>query len=115
MKELVTYLATSLAGHPDEVCVTETPGEQGVLLELAAADDDLHRLIGKHGRTIKAMRSLLAASAAKSGQRYYLKIAGEISSSDAVAAPSEVIGEAPASEVPASESMAPEAAAEAAS
>lgn len=77
MKELVNYLAKSLAGRPEDVVVAETPGEKATLLELTVADEDLNHLIGKHGRTIKAMRSLLAASSAKSGRRYALKITGE--------------------------------------
>ena len=77
MKELINYLAKSLAGRPQDVMVAETTGDKGALLELTVADEDLNHLIGKHGRTIKAMRSLLAASAAKSGRRYSLKITGE--------------------------------------
>jgi len=77
VKELIEYLVKSLAGKPEEVVVTETPGDKATLLELTVADDDLNHLIGKHGRTIKAMRSLLAASAAKSGRRFSLKITGD--------------------------------------
>ncbi len=74
MKELVAYLARSLAGRPEDVAVVETPGEKGVTLELTVADGDLNALIGRQGRTIKAMRSLLAASSAKRGGRFFLKI-----------------------------------------
>lgn len=77
MKELINYLAKNLAGKPDEVLVTETPGREATLLELTVADEDLNLIIGKHGRTIKAMRSLLAASSAKCGRRFTLKIADE--------------------------------------
>ena len=77
VKELVNYLAKSLAGRPEDVVVAETPGDKAALLELTVADEDLNHLIGKHGRTIKAMRSLLAASSAKRGRRYALKITGE--------------------------------------
>ena len=82
MKELINYLATSLAGRPEDVVVAETQSDKGALLELTVADEDLNHLIGKHGRTIKAMRSLLAASSAKSGRRYSLKITGEPSLTD---------------------------------
>jgi predicted RNA-binding protein YlqC (UPF0109 family) len=74
---LISYLAKSLAGRPEDVVVAETPGDKAVMLELTVADEDLNHLIGKHGRTIKAMRSLLAAAAAKSGCRFSLKITGE--------------------------------------
>ena len=76
MKELIEYLALALAERPEEVRVTEGRDEKGPLLLLTVAPEDQSRLIGKDGRTIRAMRSLLAASAAKSGVRYVLKIAG---------------------------------------
>ena len=76
MKELIEYLASALAERPEEVRVTESRDEKGPLLLLTAAPEDQSRLIGKEGRTIRAMRSLLAAAAAKTGERYILKIAG---------------------------------------
>lgn len=85
MKELVAYLARSLAARPQEVRVTEIPRDNGLELSLKVADEDLNHLIGKQGRTIKAMRSLLAAGAAKSGQRFFLKISSA-SSADAPSA-----------------------------
>jgi len=75
VKELVTYLVRSLAGRPDDVVVTETVQDKGTVLELTVADEDLNHLIGKQGRTVKAMRTLLAAAGAKNGGRYSLKIA----------------------------------------
>ncbi len=77
MKDLIAYLAGSLAGRPEDVRVTESPGEKGTTLELTVADEDLNHLIGKQGRTVKAMRSLLAAASAKSGRRCFLTIAAE--------------------------------------
>lgn len=77
MKELVLYLATALAERPEEVAALESDGENGTLnLELTVADADLNRIIGKQGRTIKAMRTLLAAAAAKNGRRAFLKVKG---------------------------------------
>lgn len=76
MKELIEYLASALAERPEEVRVTESLEEKGPLLTLTVAPEDQSRLIGKEGRTIRAMRSLLAAAAAKSGVRHTLKIAG---------------------------------------
>ena len=76
MKELIEYLASSLAERPEEVRVTEIRDEKGPLLLLTVTPEDQSRLIGKEGRTIRAMRSLLAASAAKTGVRYVLKITG---------------------------------------
>ena len=79
MKTLITYLARSLAGRPEEVEVNEIPQDKGTLLELVVADEDLNHLIGKQGRTIRAMRILLAASSSKnkSGAKYFLKIRGD--------------------------------------
>lgn len=77
MKEFVVYLGAALADHPEEVSVLESDGENGALsLELTVADADLNRIIGKQGRTIKAMRTLLTAAAAKSGRRAFLKLKG---------------------------------------
>jgi len=76
LKELIEYLASSLAERPEEVRVTESRDEKGPLLLLTVAPEDQSRLIGKEGRTIRAMRSLLAASAAKTGIRWTLKITG---------------------------------------
>jgi predicted RNA-binding protein YlqC (UPF0109 family) len=78
LKELIEYLASALAERPEEVRVTESRDdeEKGTLLLLTAAPEDQSRLIGKEGRTIRAMRTLLTASAAKTGGRYILKIEG---------------------------------------
>ncbi len=76
MKELIEYLARSLASRPDEVRVSESAGENGVLLELRVAEEDINQIIGKKGRTARAMRSLLAAACAKKGGRWRLKIVG---------------------------------------
>lgn len=74
MKELIEYLACSLAGRPDEVRVSKSVGENGALLELRVAEEDINQIIGKKGRTARAMRSLLAAACAKKGGRWRLKI-----------------------------------------
>lgn len=75
MKELALYLAQALVGRPEEVVALESSGENDALtLELTVAGEDLNQIIGKQGRTIKAMRTLLAAAAAKKGQRAFLKI-----------------------------------------
>ncbi len=65
MKELVSYLAKSLVDTPDEVQVSETEEDDNVLLELRVAQDDLGKVIGKQGRTARAMRSLASATASK--------------------------------------------------
>lgn len=74
LKDLIEYLARALVDHPDEVVVTEISGEQTIVLELKVAKDDLGKVIGKQGRTVKAMRALLSAASAKLRKRADLEI-----------------------------------------
>lgn len=75
MKELIEFIARSLVEKPDAVTVTEEEGEDGsILLQLAAAPDDMGRIIGKQGRTAKAMRTLLNAKATREEKRASLQI-----------------------------------------
>jgi predicted RNA-binding protein YlqC (UPF0109 family) len=74
LKDLIEYLARALVDHPDEVNVSEVAGEQTIVLELKVAKDDLGKVIGKQGRTVKAMRALLSAASAKLRKRADLEI-----------------------------------------
>lgn len=74
MKELITYIAKALVDNPDEVKVTEVEGEQTTVLELKVAKEDLGKVIGKQGRTARAMRTILNASSAKLKKRTVLEI-----------------------------------------
>ena len=74
MKDLITYIAKSLVDHPEEVKVTEIVGDQTSVLELKVAKEDLGKVIGKQGRTARAMRTLLSASSAKIRKRTVLEI-----------------------------------------
>lgn len=74
LKELIEFLARALVDRPDEVHVAEVAGEQTVVLELRVARDDLGKVIGKQGRTVKAMRALLSAASAKLRKRADLEI-----------------------------------------
>lgn len=74
MKELVEFMAKSLVDHPEEVIVYAIEGDKTTVLQLRVAQEDLGRVIGKQGRTAKAMRTLLAASAAKVNKRAVLEI-----------------------------------------
>ncbi|MBC8208277.1 MAG: KH domain-containing protein [Desulfobulbaceae bacterium] len=65
MKELITFIARSLVDDPNAVTVTERQEEDTVILELAVAKPDLGKVIGKQGRTARAMRTLLATAAGK--------------------------------------------------
>jgi predicted RNA-binding protein YlqC (UPF0109 family) len=74
MTELVEFLAKSLVDQPDEVNVrTHERGEQTVI-ELEVAPDDLGKVIGRQGRTARAIRILLTAASGRSRRRYTLDI-----------------------------------------
>jgi len=74
MKELVEFVVKSLVDHPEEVSVYEINDRQGIVLELSVAASDMGRVIGKSGRVINAIRSLLQVAAAKQGQRVSLEL-----------------------------------------
>lgn len=74
MKELVAHIAASLVDQPDQVSVTQTEGDETIAIELSVAQEDLGKVIGKQGRTARAMRSLLAAAAAREDKKSRLDI-----------------------------------------
>lgn len=74
MKELIEYIATSLVDQPEAVQVSQVEGEQSSVVELRVAKEDLGKVIGKQGRTAKALRTILAAASAKADKRVVLEI-----------------------------------------
>ncbi|MCX5853879.1 MAG: KH domain-containing protein [Deltaproteobacteria bacterium] len=74
MKELIKYIAQSLVDNPDHVEVSEILGEQTSVIELRVAKEDLGKVIGKQGRTAKAMRTILSAASTKVRKRAVLEI-----------------------------------------
>ena len=74
LKELITYIAASLVDKPEEVQVTEVEGEQTTVLELRVAKEDLGKVIGRQGRTARAMRTILGAASSKVKKRSVLEI-----------------------------------------
>jgi len=74
MKDLISYIAKALVDKPEEVTVTEVEGEQTSVIELKVAKEDLGKVIGKQGRTARAMRTILSASSAKMNKRSVLEI-----------------------------------------
>ncbi len=74
LKVLIEEIARTLVDNPDDVQVTEVQGEQTTVLELRVAPDDLGKVIGKQGRTARAMRTLLAAAGTKNQMRAVLEI-----------------------------------------
>ena len=73
-RELVDYVARALVDVPDEVVVREVAGEQTSVIELKVSKSDLGKVIGKDGRTARAIRTLLAATSAKLRKRAVLEI-----------------------------------------
>ncbi len=74
MKDLITHIARALVDKPEEVMVTEIQGEQASVIELGVAREDLGKIIGKQGRTARAIRTILGAASAKMKRRCVLEI-----------------------------------------
>jgi len=73
-KEVVEIIARTLVDHPDEVRVREFEAETGVVVELRVDPKDLGKVIGKQGRTARAMRTLLRAAGLKARRKIILEI-----------------------------------------
>ena len=74
LAELIDYIARALVDEPDEVQVDTVDGDRAIILELTVAESDLGKVIGKDGRTARAMRTLLAATSARQRRRAVLEI-----------------------------------------
>jgi len=75
MKDLIEHIAKSLVEKPDEIVISEEIAADGsVLVKLAAAQEDMGRIIGKQGRNAKAMRTLLNAKATREKRHALLQI-----------------------------------------
>ncbi|MBO4424254.1 MAG: KH domain-containing protein [Spirochaetales bacterium] len=73
-KELVEYIVRSLVDQPESVEVNVVEGEKSTILELRVSPDDIGKVIGKQGRIAKALRTILSATATKSGKHASLEI-----------------------------------------
>lgn len=73
-KELVEYIAKTLVDDPAGVTVNVIEGEKSTILELKVSDGDIGKVIGKHGRIAKAVRTLLSAASTRTGKRVVLEI-----------------------------------------
>lgn len=74
MKELVRFIATSLVDRPEAVEVEESEQEDAIVFELRVAKDDIGKVIGKQGRTARAIRALLTAAASRDNKKARLEI-----------------------------------------
>ncbi len=74
MIELVKHIVTPIVEFPTQIEIREVEGEKSTIIELKVAESDLGKVIGKQGRTAKAIRTLLSAASARAGKRYSLEI-----------------------------------------
>jgi predicted RNA-binding protein YlqC (UPF0109 family) len=74
LRELIDYLARGLVDRPEEVEVEEIEEPDALVFELKVAEEDLGKVIGKQGRTAKALRTILSAASAKTRRRVILEI-----------------------------------------
>lgn len=72
--DLIEYIAESLVDRPDEVKIKELEGERVTILELSVAEEDLGKVIGKYGRTLRAMQTLLSAAGLKTNKKNLLEL-----------------------------------------
>jgi predicted RNA-binding protein YlqC (UPF0109 family) len=74
MKEMIEYVVRLLVDHPDEVRVSEVDGEKTVIFELRCNPGDVGKVIGKSGKTVGAIRTILSTVAARQGRRAMLEV-----------------------------------------
>lgn len=74
MKDFVAYIVKNLVDHPDQVKINEVGGTHTVILELSVEKSDIGKIIGKRGKTINAIRTLLMSVASRNGLRVNLEI-----------------------------------------
>lgn len=74
MKDLLDFIVRKLVGNPDDVAISEISGEQTSVFELRVHKEDLGKVIGKQGRTARALRTVLSAASVKENKRVMLEI-----------------------------------------
>jgi predicted RNA-binding protein YlqC (UPF0109 family) len=74
MKDFIAYVIKTLVDRPDQVTISEIHGAHNVVIEIRCHPDDMGRVIGKNGKTIGAIRMLLAGLAAKQGRKAMLEV-----------------------------------------
>ncbi len=74
MKELIEYVVKTLVDHPEEIRISEIEGERTIVFELRCHPDDVGKVIGKSGKTVGAIRTLLSTVAARQNRRAMLEV-----------------------------------------
>jgi uncharacterized protein len=76
LKDLLDLLIKSIVDIPDEVTISEVEGEKAVIYEIKVAESDIGKVIGKHGRIINAIRTIVRAAAVKEGKKVSIELLG---------------------------------------
>ncbi len=76
MKALLEYIVKALVDNPDEVSISEIEGEKALVFEIKVAAADAGKVIGKHGRIINAIRTILRSAAVKDGKKVSVELIG---------------------------------------
>lgn len=74
MREMLEYIVRALVDHPDDVRITEVEGERTIIYELRCNPEDVGKVIGKNGKTVGAIRTLLSTAAARQNRRAMLEV-----------------------------------------
>ena len=74
MKELLLYMAKNLVDNPEQVTVTEIPGEEETVLELRVASEDMGKVIGRQGRIAREIRTIIKSVAQRKGEHVTVEI-----------------------------------------
>lgn len=74
LKQLIEYLVKALVDEPDQVNISEVPGDEATTYEVRVAPDDLGKVIGKQGRIANALRTVAKAAAMKEKRKVYVEI-----------------------------------------
>ncbi len=74
MKEFILYLINHIVEEPNKIRINEISGQHTIVYELRVGDDDVGKVIGRHGETVRSLRTLLSATAAKEGKRIILEV-----------------------------------------
>lgn len=77
MEEFVAYIVKNLVDHPEKVKINEVGGSHTLIIELSVEKSDIGKIIGKKGKTINAIRTLLMSVASRNGLRVNLEIIEE--------------------------------------
>jgi predicted RNA-binding protein YlqC (UPF0109 family) len=76
VKDLLYYIVKAIVDVPDEVSVNEVEGEKALILEIKVAASDIGKVIGKHGRIINSIRTIIRAAAVKDGKKVSVELIG---------------------------------------